>query len=185
MGRSRLEDLDAARRLPYSFGGLKMIIQRIHDRQILRPGMLLSVLPRVAAGDEPTLADSVLADAAWLHSHPRDTPRVVLTAAIACELKVKYVLRAKAKPDAAELLDVLLESPRDFSIAAAALFDRPMKAIAGRSLREGDRDLWKQVVRLFEVRAQVRGRCRARHTGRRPCGAPLLAWGCVHSRRSG
>jgi MMPL family protein len=35
------------------------------------------------------------------------------------------------------------------------------------------------------ARAQVRGRCGAPHTGRRPCGAPLLGWGCVHSRRSG
>jgi hypothetical protein len=133
-GRSRLEDLDASRRLPYSLAGGRLVIQRIADGQILRVGQFGSILERVEAGDAPTLADSVLADAMWLNSHPRDTPRVVLTAAIACELRVKHVLRGMAKPEAAELLDVLLESPRDFSVGAAALFHRPIRrSSVGRS----------------------------------------------------
>lgn len=159
-GNSVLEDLDAARRLPYSLRGDRLVIQRIADEQILRRSTLESVLARIEVGDEPTLAVSVLADAIWLDSHPRDAPRVVLTAAIACELKVKQVLRDEARPEARPLVDVLLESPRDFSVAAAALFDRPMKAVAGRSLREDDRDLWKQVNRLFEVRNEVAHRGR-------------------------
>lgn len=83
-----LEDLDAARRLPYSLSGNRLVIQRIDDRQILRGSTLEDVLTRVAAGDEPTLAAAVLADAIWLDAHPGDAPRVVLTAAIACEVKV-------------------------------------------------------------------------------------------------
>lgn len=85
----------------------------------------------------------------------------MLTAAIACELKVKYVLRTKAKPEAAELLYVLLENPRDFSVGAAALFNRPMKAISGRSLRDDDRALRKNVEQLFRTRNDIAHRGRA------------------------
>lgn len=154
-GNSTLEDLDAGRRLPYSLSGNRLVVQRIADEQVLRLQMLDTILARVAAGNEPTLAASVLADAIWLESHHCDAPRVVLTAAIACELKVKQVLRDEAGDQTRELVDVLLESPRDFSVAAAALFDRPMKAVAGRSLREDNRPLWKQVNRLFEIRNRV------------------------------
>jgi hypothetical protein len=76
----------------------------------------------------------------------------VLIAAIACEVKVKSVLRARVKDDARDLLELTLENPRDFSFAARALFHEVSKAVIGHSLRDDDRPLYKRVVRLYEVR---------------------------------
>jgi hypothetical protein len=154
-GRSRLEDMDAGRRLPYSFSGRRRVIQRIADEAILNSQSLGPILKRVEVGEEPSLASSCLADAWFLNSHSSDAPRVVLTAAIACELRVKQALRDLAKPDAADLVDVLLENPRDHSMAAATLFHKPMAAVAGVSLREADRELWKRVSRVFEIRNDI------------------------------
>jgi hypothetical protein len=68
---------------------------------------------------------------------------------------VKQVLHDLVRLEAAGLLDTLLESPRDFSLAAVALFDRPMAAVAGQSLRKADRPLWKKVDRLFTIRNAI------------------------------
>jgi hypothetical protein len=154
-GRSRLDDLDASLRLPYTFSGRRLVIQQIAEEQIIGLDRLESALRRIEAHEDPELADSLLADAWFLNSHQSDAPRVILSAAIACELKVKQALRELAKPEAEELLDVLLESRRDHSLAAAALFHKPMAAVAGVSLRDFDRDLWKQVQRLFETRNKI------------------------------
>jgi hypothetical protein len=154
-GRSRLEDLDAGRRLPYSFSGRRFVLQQIAHDAIVNPRSLGHVLNRVEVDEEPSLASSCLADAWFLNSHSSDAPRVILTAAIACELRVKQALRELAKPEAAGLVDVLLENPRDYSVAAAALFDKPLAAVTGVSLRNNDRELWNQVNRLFKIRNDI------------------------------
>jgi hypothetical protein len=154
-GHSGLEDLDAQRSLPYGFSGQRLVFQRIGESQVLDAESLESLLFLVEAEDAPDLPSTVLADAIYFHAHPRDAARVVLTAAIACELMVKQALRVLAEGDARKLVDVLLENPRDYSLRIGSLFGQPMLAVAGRSLHQDDRELWKAVQKLFETRNRV------------------------------
>ena len=79
----------------------------------------------------------------------------MLLTAVSCEIKIKDALLFLAKSDQRPLVEWLLESPRDFSVAAVALFDNGLKSICGRSLREDDRFLFKCIQRLFEARNRV------------------------------
>jgi hypothetical protein len=84
-----------------------------------------------------------------LHAaHPN--PHLGLTlAAIAAEVKIKETLVILAAPEQRPVLDLVLENPRDWSMAAASLFDKALKAVAGVSLREEDKPLYKGVDDLF------------------------------------
>jgi hypothetical protein len=97
-----------------------------------------------------------LADARHIADRPpQDWSRAVLLAAIACELKVKETLRQLATDSNLPLVDLLLDSPRDFSMQVAGLFDKAMTAVHNESLRESDRELYKAIDRLFQVRNQI------------------------------
>lgn len=77
-------------------------------------------------------------------------------AAIACEVKVKVNLRERIDPADLPLLDFILENPREVTVTAAdGLFNKLMWTAQGPSLREADKDLFRSVVRLFEVRNGV------------------------------
>ena len=52
-------------------------------------------------------------------------------------------------------MELFLSNPRDWSLAAAALFDKPMKAVTGHSLRTSDPALWKRVEKLFVRRNKL------------------------------
>lgn len=109
------------------------------------------------------IAETLLADAFYfIGLRPPDCQRALLTAAIACEVKVKDTLRRKVPPDRRPLVDLLLENPRDWSIAALALFDKATDAALGRSLRADHRDAYKDVCRLFELRNRIA------HRGEKP-----------------
>jgi hypothetical protein len=57
------------------------------------------------------IGETFLADAlhfAW--AHPPDLPRAVLLAAIACEVKVKQILRERTTSSIRPMIDVLLEN---------------------------------------------------------------------------
>lgn len=89
----------------------------------------------------------------------------MLLAAIACELKVKKVLKEKAFPGAADLVEILVSSPRDFSMSAPGLFDKAMKAAVGRSLREDDRELFKAIADNSQGDALFQKRNAIAHSG--------------------
>jgi hypothetical protein len=109
------------------------------------------------------IAETLLADALYfIGLRPPDCQRAVLIAAIACEVKVKDTLRQKVPPDRRSLVDLLLENPRDWSIAALALFDKATDAALGRSLRTDHREVYKDVCRLFELRNRIA------HRGEKP-----------------
>jgi len=113
--------------------------------------------------ESPPTALALLADARHLATRPpQDWPRAVLAAAIATEVRVKQALRSAAADDAVPVVDFLLDNPRDVSLAAANLFDKAMQAVCGRSLRTDDRELFKEVDLLFQLRNEVA------HHGRRP-----------------
>jgi hypothetical protein len=85
----------------------------------------------------------------------------VLLAAMACESRAKTVLLDGAPTEQVELLRVLLESPRIFQQPAFELFDKVAKASVGRSLRDDDKELFKAIIRLFEVRNSIAHRADA------------------------
>jgi hypothetical protein len=155
VGEGELVDLDAGSRLPVAVALQKgLVIPRIRDEQVLGAELFDEAVRLGSRGEEPLLADSLLADALFLaqDAEPLDLPRALLVAAIACELKIKATLREHASEAQRELVDVLLSNPRDWALSAVAHFDAPLKAVAGVSLREADRELWKPATALFERR---------------------------------
>lgn len=84
-----------------------------------------------------------------------DSDRAILIAAIACEVGVKDALREGVEGVSAGLIDLLLENPRDWSMTAAALWDKPMKVVYGRSPREEERLIFRQAENVFTRRNRI------------------------------
>jgi hypothetical protein len=85
---------------------------------------------------------------------PQAGAAAVLLAAIACEIRVKEVLRNTAgeRVDAVELL---ISRAKEFSGSARDMFSKVMFAANGRSLKEEDSELEKAVGALFEGRNAI------------------------------
>jgi hypothetical protein len=154
--RGELDDLDAARRLPVTIGlEPDLVITPVQDHQVLDSARIADAICRVQEGSRSPLEDVLRADALYLlqDADPPDYARAVLTAAIACEVKIKRTLRQRAADGApSELVALLLENPRDWSMALLALFDGPLKIVGGVSLRESDRALYKRLDALIQRR---------------------------------
>ncbi|HAF08839.1 MAG TPA: hypothetical protein DCK98_02000 [Chloroflexi bacterium] len=103
---------------------------------------------------EPPIPALLLADALFFvrRTGPVELQRAVLLAAIATELKVKEILRS-APPKKAALVEIIIG--RDAPVAVAALFDKTLSAAIGHSLLDEQKDLFKRVWRLFELRNQI------------------------------
>ncbi len=110
------------------------------------PEVVDELLSLTSSGIEPVTEDVLLADArsalsivrvrqVW-KAERRDTARAVLLAGMAAEVKIKRTLSEKSRPEFGPLLDVILENPRDVSVATAQLLHKPMKAALGFSLRD-------------------------------------------------
>jgi len=152
-----LVDVDTGERLPT--GATRCLgLVTARDRRSALDSSHLQSLPPLLDDQRPPLpiAETLLADALYfLDTHPPDTPRAVLSAAIACELKVRTVLRENSPHQKRACVDLLLEFPRDWSLAAATLFDKVTHAVFEHSLRTDDPTLYKRVVRLFELRNRI------------------------------
>jgi hypothetical protein len=154
-GLQSLFDAEVERRLPVGHTW-KTVVSVLNDRGALTERSVNEVIERAATGAEVPTAAALIADAMhMLRGTEPDLKRAVLSAAIAAELLIKEALRVRAKPDAALMVDVLLDNPRDFSVAAAALFDKPLAAVCGHSLKDEDRDLYVRIQRLFERRNSI------------------------------
>jgi hypothetical protein len=128
----------------------------VDTKALLDLDFLQRVLPpRLADGRvPPPVAELLLADALF-HVRgvtPGDYARAVLLAAVALEVMVKDTLRTKTHPGKRALVDLVIESPREVSVAAAQLFDSGCEAALGRSLRTTNRDLYKRIDTLFQRR---------------------------------
>jgi hypothetical protein len=77
------------------------------------------LLGRLAGHSQPLpMAETLLADALYfIGLAPPDCQRAVLIAAIACEVKVRDTLRNKTPADRLPLVELILENPRDWSVA--------------------------------------------------------------------
>jgi hypothetical protein len=86
---------------------------------------------------------------------PPNPEQAVLLAAVGLEVAVKLALRAKVDDARRDLLDYILDHPRDVSQQAVALFDATMDVAINRSLKTEDKPLFKRVDRLFQQRNAV------------------------------
>lgn len=155
IGVDSLVDEDADRRLPVGFH--TVVFNPSPPESAIDPAFVSSLDKLLDDKRQPVpIAETFLADArhfAW--AQKADVSRAVLLVAIACEVKVKQVLRDKSSPSILPLVDVLLENPRDWSLAAAALFDKAMLAALGRSLKNEDRELFNHIEKLFQLRNKI------------------------------
>jgi len=148
VGGGNLVDLDAFTAIPISIPMAPgLVIHQIAPDQILNSDGAAELIERVRAGEKPELAESLLRDALFVAQHCQ--PNAGLSAV---EFRIKEVLRGAADGSTLEMLELLLTNPRDWSLAAAALWDRPSKVIIGSSLREEDPELWKRLEKLIQRR---------------------------------
>jgi hypothetical protein len=156
VGAGILVDLDAFTSIPrsISIGPPDLVIQRIEPDQVLDSARAQELIKQVRLGRAPDLAESLLRDALFVaqHSDPNASLSALLLAATAAEFRIKEVLRRAADGSTLEMLELLMTNPRDWSLAAAALWDRPSKIILGSSLREADPELWKRLEKLIRRR---------------------------------
>jgi hypothetical protein len=122
----------------------------------LQPDQVESLQAALSTKDATVrLPEVLLADATHLARARGEGRLIVLLAAVAAELKVKEALRSQTPRAATAAIELLFDAPRDFSMQVAALFDKAMSAGPGRSLRDDDRDKYKEIVWLFETRNAV------------------------------
>jgi hypothetical protein len=132
----------------------------IEPERAASAGQIEDLLSLMGLGVEPSDEDVLLADARaalsivrvrqqW-KAERRDTGRAVLLAGMAAEVKIKRTLTEKVRPELRPLLDVILENPRDMSIATGQLLHKPMKAALGISLREEKEHLPEEYKTLFK-----------------------------------
>jgi hypothetical protein len=155
-GAGILVDLDAFTSIPrsISIGPPGLVIQRIRADHVLDSAGAEELITKVRSGQAPDLAESLLLDALFVahHSEPTASLSALLLEATAVEFRIKEVLRRAAHGSTLEMLELLMTNPRDWSLAAAALWDRPSKIILGSSLREADPELWKHLEKLIQRR---------------------------------
>jgi len=139
---------------------------RVSDGIVLRPmpldkavdGALIADLPTLLGDGHPEvpIADALVADANYLMGvRPPNPEQAVLLAAIGLEVAAKSVLRAKIDADRRDLLDYILDNPRDISQQAAALFAATMKVAINRSLQADNKPLFVRIEKLFQRRNAV------------------------------
>lgn len=148
-------NVDTGEALPLVVGDLVFMGERPDGAELDR-ACIDRLTSHLTRRDEIPMPELLLADASYYtrRLRPAEAQRAILMAAIACELKVKQTLRTCAG-DHWPLVELILDNPRDVSVAAANLFHKGMKATTGRSLQEEEAGLHRAVTRLFEVRNRV------------------------------
>lgn len=155
VGRSEIVDSDG-RKLPVGYGQPLSVYLHTSDGHVLNPQDLDSYTKSLEGADLSNSPILLLADAkfyAWRASEPDPRLGLVL-AAFACESKIKNFLLSNCESKQKSLVELLINSPRDFSTSVSALFDKVLESIIGISLREENRDLYKRLTKVFEDRNQ-------------------------------
>jgi hypothetical protein len=156
---SVLLEAETGTRLPIGFP--EHLVAVIFDwEDALKLERALTLWNLVGQAQQPPLPETLMCDAEALvfvaGTKVADPVRAILMAAIACEVKAKAVLSERIDPARADLLEFILESPREVTVTAATtLFDKLIKRVQGRSLREEDKPLFREICELFEARNAV------------------------------
>lgn len=150
---TQLIDTETNERIPLSAGGSLTGHVRSVETSITS-AMAQAVADAVARGTDKPLAEELIADARYLAfiRKPPDLRIAVLFAAIACEAKIKQVLGEIACSEARSVLDIILGNPRDVTVAVVTHLDKTALAVAGRSLRNENQELWRRAEKLFSLR---------------------------------
>lgn len=127
------------------------------DEGLLTEAKSKSIISQLEQDVGIELEEELLADARFMGWPPKDPYYRLATvlAAMACELKIKNTLVRLARPDQQELVEFILKNYRDVAYALIHLYDSGLKAVCGRSLREDDRELYKRINELFEIRNAI------------------------------
>lgn len=146
------EDLDSGEQLRIGPGQTFVMGQRRREAAVTHD-LLTAMTDQLNRGDEPPLAEELLADARFMATlrSPPDLRLAVLLAAIACEAKIRRVLRDAADPVMLPVLEIVLSRP----MPALSLVDEVANATTGRSLKTEDHDLFLGVKALFETRNAI------------------------------
>ncbi|HCU52527.1 MAG TPA: hypothetical protein DGG94_22490 [Micromonosporaceae bacterium] len=167
---------DSHQRIPFGLVG-GTVLQLYDQADWATETALTHAAASVVAGNVPPLEDRMLADARTILRRGPEAllPQALVLAAISTEIRIKRLLEELANEAQRSLVQILLNSPRDYSVAAQSLFDLPLKAVSGRSLKDDDRDLWKATGVLFTDRNAVahRGASREVSTIRADVGTAL------------
>ncbi len=151
---SEFFDEDARVRIPIGVGETF----KIHARgRSIDPAFWASLSELLGDGRQNLpVAETLLADAKHLlQADPPDLLRAVLIAAIACEVKVKETLRSKVAAHSLDLVEVILNNPRDVSVATSNLLHKTCKAALGCSLCEDNKKLYRRIEKLFTTRNKI------------------------------
>lgn len=113
---------------------------------------LMDLIDRTTMHERPDPADTLLADAFYGLVSSSDPRLAVMQAAMAAERRIKTFLQERAIFGQRELVELIVNSPRDVTVQAVGLYDKGLKAVVGRSFREDDKEGYKMLVKLFEER---------------------------------
>lgn len=133
-------------------------IQVLPEKGILDRAGLARVGTALQSRGSPRPDDLLLADARHLvhwRKGPSDPELAILLAAMAVEVRTKAVLQDLATGDQADLVTLLIDNPRDWSLSAHAHFAKAIEAILGRDLGKEWRRTARAVQGLFEARNQI------------------------------
>ncbi|MBC3843400.1 hypothetical protein GXW82_33790 [Streptacidiphilus sp. 4-A2] len=128
------------------------VLMILPNEKAIDSGRQDELIRLVQADAEMPIADSFLRDAKYLGMQGRDPAQTLIFAAIACELKIKAALVDLADSRQRDLVDLMIGKSREFALAVSALYDKGIRAVAGKSMKDDERELYKLVVKLFEDR---------------------------------
>lgn len=141
-----LLDLDAGRQFPVR-SAIGQRINIVASKAIVTSDDVHTLGRLVERHGRPGLPELLLAEGRhFLFRQERLAPdRAVVLAAMALEIQVRTALRDRTSGQAHDLLELVLNNPRDWSLAAAALWDKALEAAFGRSLRREEGATYKRL----------------------------------------
>jgi hypothetical protein len=147
----QITDLDEGKAFPPRI--LTTTPVRVIGRESLLRREDLSDFGEALSEGGSSFARLLLAEAKhYTWSNERFAPdRAIVVAAMACEVVIKIALR-KGAADQANIVDLLLSNPRDWSLTAEGLWDKASLAVLDRSLRLDLPDVWKPLTALYSKR---------------------------------
>lgn len=156
-GVARLEYRESGEMI-FGLGPKRSTVFRSSRLRLERSAMEL-IVERMTSGEEPQVAESLLADAWHLAdaTGANDQDRAVLMAAVACEVKTKQHIRASVESGREKLIEMILKRRSNLP----DLLDEVLDAACGISLRRNAPALFKQVGVLSRQRNAIV------HTGKR------------------
>ena len=152
-----LVDTTLSKSFGFSIGRALGSFRVVDSSGYLTPERLAAIERTMQQDGPPSVGEVLVSDAFYLaESEQANGPsQATLLAAMGVEVKTKAVLKVLAGAEKMELLELLLENPRDWSLSAHGLFAKALPTLAARDLGEDHKELSKRVQKLFTARNKV------------------------------